>query len=93
MLLLLGVWRHIYKRFPLRYDPLYWGAVFPLGMYGACTWQLDQAMEFGFLTGLTHAFFYIALAAWTATFAGMLYTLATSFTALGRRDANPGRGR
>ncbi|MCL4675031.1 MAG: tellurite resistance/C4-dicarboxylate transporter family protein, partial [Pararhodobacter sp.] len=27
MLLILGVWRHIYKRFPLRYDPLYWGAV------------------------------------------------------------------
>lgn len=49
-------------------------------------------MEFGFLTGLTHAFFYIALAAWTATFAGMLYTLTTSFTALGRRDANSGRG-
>jgi tellurite resistance protein TehA-like permease len=76
MLLLLGVWRHIYKRFPLRYDPLYWGAVFPLGMYAACTLQLDRAMEFGFLTGLTQAFFYIALIAWTATFAGMLHTLA-----------------
>ncbi len=93
MLLLLGVWRHVYKRFPLRYDPLYWGAVFPLGMYAACTWQLDQAMEFGFLTGLTHAFFYIAVAAWTATFIGMLYTLATSFMALSRRASNPGRGR
>lgn len=76
MLLLLGVWRHIYERFPLRYDPLYWGAVFPLGMYAACTWQLDQAMKFGFLTGLTHAFFYIALIAWTVTFAGMLHRLA-----------------
>ena len=30
---ILGVWRHVYRRFPLRYDPLYWGAVFPLGMY------------------------------------------------------------
>lgn len=74
MLLLLAIWRYVYKRFPLNYDPLYWGAVFPLGMYAACTWQLDQAMEFGFLTQLTHAFFYIALAAWTAIFAGMLYT-------------------
>lgn len=76
MLLLLGVWRHIYKRFPLRYDPLYWGAVFPLGMYAACTWHLDRAMEFGFLSELTHVFFYIALLAWAVTFAGMLYTLA-----------------
>lgn len=30
MLLLLGAWRYIYKRFPFEYDPLYWGAVFPL---------------------------------------------------------------
>lgn len=32
MLVLLGAWRHLYMRFPLTYDPLYWGAVFPLGM-------------------------------------------------------------
>ena len=32
MLLILGIWRHVIRRFPLRYDPLYWGAVFPLGM-------------------------------------------------------------
>jgi len=37
MLVILAVWRHVYKRFPLTYDPLYWGAVFPLGMYTACT--------------------------------------------------------
>jgi hypothetical protein len=36
MLLVLALWRHVYRRFPLRYDPLYWGAVFPLyGMYAA----------------------------------------------------------
>lgn len=75
MLLLLGVWRYIYKRFPLRYDPLYWGAVFPLGMYCACTWQLDQAMDFGFLTELTQISFYVALAAWTIAFMGMLVTV------------------
>ena len=75
MLLLLGVWRHIYERFPLRYDPLYWGAVFPLGMYAACTWQLDQAMAFGFLAIPAHAFFFVALAAWAVAFAGMLHKL------------------
>jgi tellurite resistance protein TehA-like permease len=32
MLVILGIWRHVYKRFKLAYDPLYWGAVFPLGM-------------------------------------------------------------
>jgi len=75
MLLLLGIWRHGFRRFPLRYDPLYWGAVFPLGMYAACTWQLDRAMEFGFLSGLPRVFLWIALAAWAITFAGMLHAL------------------
>jgi tellurite resistance protein TehA-like permease len=48
MLLLLGIWRHGVRRFPLRYDPLYWGAVFPLGMYAACTWQMDRPWSLAF---------------------------------------------
>jgi tellurite resistance protein TehA-like permease len=76
MLLVLGVWRYGYKRFPFTYDPLYWGAVFPLGMYAACTWEMDRAMGFDFLNGLPRAFLYIALAAWAITFAGMLHALA-----------------
>ncbi|MBW7922601.1 MAG: tellurite resistance/C4-dicarboxylate transporter family protein [Rubellimicrobium sp.] len=76
MLLVLGVWRHVFQRFPLRYDPLYWGAVFPLGMYTACTWRLDDAMGFGFLQGFTRAFFLLALAAWALAFFGLLWTLA-----------------
>lgn len=75
MLLLLGIWRYVYKRYPLEYDPLYWGAVFPIGMYAACTWQLDRAMEFNFLTGLSRIFLYAALAAWAVVFAFMLFSL------------------
>lgn len=76
MLVVLGVWRYVYKRFPLRYDPLYWGAVFPLGMYTASTFQLARALELEFLRVLPRYFVYIALAAWLAAFAGMVYTLA-----------------
>ncbi|MBN8553496.1 MAG: tellurite resistance/C4-dicarboxylate transporter family protein [Caulobacterales bacterium] len=75
MLLLLGIWRHGFERFPIRYDPLYWGAVFPLGMYAACTWQMSYAMEFDFLAGLPRIFLYVAFVAWTVTFIGMLRTL------------------
>lgn len=81
MLLLLGVWRYVYKRFPFEYDPLYWGVVFPLGMYAAATWQMDRAMEFGFLADadIPRAFFYAASLAWAITFAGMLRSLARGF--------------
>jgi tellurite resistance protein TehA-like permease len=80
MLLLLAVWRHGVMRFPFEYDPLYWGAVFPLGMYAVCTLQMDRAMEFGLLGSFAHAFLYIALAAWTITFFGMISGLARHCT-------------
>ncbi|MGD9509780.1 MAG: tellurite resistance/C4-dicarboxylate transporter family protein [Geminicoccaceae bacterium] len=85
MLLLLGVWRHGFERFPLRYDPLYWGAVFPLGMYAACTRQMERAMDLGFLAALPRLFLWTALAAWAVTFLGMLHALA--------RILRPGPGR
>ena len=76
MLLVLGVWRHIYKRFPLRYDPLYWGAVFPLGMYAACTQQMAHALNLPFLGLLPTVFLFVALSAWSLAFLGLLVDVA-----------------
>ena len=75
LLFILGAWRHIYKRFPLRYDPQYWGMVFPLGMYTTCTFQLSKALNFAPLMIIPAIFVYLALAAWAAAFLGMLFTL------------------
>jgi tellurite resistance protein TehA-like permease len=76
MLLALGVWRYVCRRHPLRYDPLYWGAVFPLGMYAASTQAMIAAMGLGFLAWLPPAFFYLALAAWAATFLGLVHRVS-----------------
>lgn len=89
MLLILALWRHVYKRFPMKYDPLYWGAVFPLGMYALGTDRMRQAMGFDFLGFLPPVFLYIALAAWTATFAGFILGLlrrVRSLTSQGPSD-------
>ena len=75
MLVVLAVWRHLYRRFPMKYDPLYWGAVFPLGMYAASTHEMIAAMGFDFLKFLPPVFLYIGLAAWTAAFTGLALDL------------------
>ncbi|SIT86794.1 Tellurite resistance protein TehA [Pontibaca methylaminivorans] len=85
MLLLLGVWRHGYRRFPLRYDPLYWGAVFPLGMYSTATWHMIEVMPLGFLEPVPRLFFHVALAAWLVAFGGLLHRLSRILL-----DRNPG---
>ena len=81
MLVVLAVWRYVYRRYPLEYDPLYWGAVFPLGMYAVATHELAKAMGLDFLGLLPPVFLYAALFAWTAAFAGLLITMARRVTA------------
>jgi tellurite resistance protein TehA-like permease len=92
MLIILGVWRHGYKHFPLTYSPLYWGAVFPLGMYAVCTFRLADAAGLPILHPVPRLFVIAGLAAWSLTFAGMLRSI---FIAV-RRDplgADTAKGR
>ncbi len=82
MLVILGFWRHVYRRFPLVYDPLYWGAVFPLGMYAVSTRTMIEALGqdfapgFRFLMPVPDIFTWIALAAWALAFTALLRVIA-----------------
>jgi tellurite resistance protein TehA-like permease len=72
MLFMLGLWRYALCRFPLRYDPLYWGAVFPLGMYTACTIGVSTALGAPYLMVIPRFFFYLAFVAWSVTMLGLI---------------------
>src|SRR5690606_20998665 len=77
LLFILGFWRHVHRKHPLTYDPQYWGMVFPLGMYTACTIRLSDALDVPFLLAIPRVFIFLALAAWLATFIGMLRRIAS----------------
>jgi tellurite resistance protein TehA-like permease len=57
---------------------MYWGAVFPFGMYAASTEQMIRAMGFDFLEPMPTLFFIIALLAWSLTFLGLLRRISRS---------------
>ncbi len=69
------MWRHVYERVVLTYEPAQWSAVFPLGMYAAATFQMQRAMNLSFLKPISYCFVYIALVAWLAAFVGLVHTV------------------
>ncbi len=77
LLVVLGIWRYVVRRIPLTYDPLNWGAVFPLGMYTSATYRLADALGAQFLMTIPRYFIAVALTAWLMTFLGLMVSLAT----------------
>jgi tellurite resistance protein TehA-like permease len=89
----LGVWRYVYRRLPFEYDPLYWGAVFPLGMYAVATIKMADAMSLDFLDFIPHVFLYLALLAWAATLVGLVRSIVRQLgSGSGKAAVEPDRG-
>jgi len=86
LLVIAGVWRHTGQRLPLTYDLQYWSLVFPLGMYTVATFMFAKAAGLSFLTAIPAGFLYVALAAWLATFIGMMRELGSLFASREKRD-------
>lgn len=72
LLVVLGAWRHLVARYPLRYGSEYWGLVFPLGMYSVASNRLGGLVGLAPIPVIARVFAGLAVAAWTMTFVGML---------------------
>ena len=95
LLVILGVWRHLVRRVPVRYDPAYWNLVFPLGMYAVATYRLSLAADYTPLQAVSRTMIWVAFTAWLVTFAGLAFSLVRGLTAgvLGTPFRRNGGGR
>ncbi len=75
LLIALLIWTYLVRRVPLNYSPQFWGAVFPMGMYTASTYQFARATESDFLLVIPQVSVYVALLAWALTFTGLVRQL------------------
>ncbi|KRE42202.1 tellurite resistance/C4-dicarboxylate transporter family protein [Knoellia sp. Soil729] len=72
VLVAVGVWRHVLRKVPLRYEPTLWSMVFPLGMYAVAGIYLGRADELPIVDWIGSAWLWVAAAAWAAVFVAML---------------------
>jgi tellurite resistance protein TehA-like permease len=79
LLVIFGVWKHGVRRVPVRYTPMLWSLVFPLGMYALASLRLSLAAEFAPLRRVADTMIWVALAVWGATFLGMAARIVRGF--------------
>jgi tellurite resistance protein TehA-like permease len=72
LLLALGVWRHVLRRIPLRYELGWWNLVFPIGMYGVATHELGRTTGTSWMTTLGRGEIWVAAAVWAVVIAAMV---------------------
>ncbi|WP_245208102.1 tellurite resistance/C4-dicarboxylate transporter family protein [Sediminibacillus dalangtanensis] len=72
LLLILFIWRHLYHRYPLSYEPQQWGMVFPLAMYTISTFYLATVLHLDFLFFIPEVMVYVAMTAWLTVTMGLL---------------------
>lgn len=77
LLIGLGVWRHLVRRVPLRYEPGLWSMSFPLGMYCVASETLGKAVRVPWLDSVGHEGTWVAFAVWVVLFVAMLATLVS----------------
>jgi tellurite resistance protein TehA-like permease len=76
LLVILGLWRHVRRQWPLTYEPTLWSIVFPLGMYSVASLTFGKAAHLAFMHPIAHVMLWVAVAAWALVAAAFLGRLA-----------------
>src|SRR5215469_16256243 len=72
LLIILGLWRHVRRHWPLSYEPTLWSVVFPLGMYSVATLSFGKVAQLSFMEPLARFMYWVSVAAWVAVGAAFL---------------------
>ncbi len=76
LLVLLGIWRYVLRRYPRTYEPRLWNVVFPLGMYTVASFSLGHLPGLGFMASVARIWVWVGVAAWVAVLCSMGGALA-----------------
>jgi tellurite resistance protein TehA-like permease len=76
LLVILGLWRHVRRQWPLTYEPALWSIVFPLGMYSVATLSFGKTTGLGIMHPIAHVMLWVAVAAWVLVGAAFLAQVA-----------------
>ncbi|HEY9218005.1 MAG TPA: tellurite resistance/C4-dicarboxylate transporter family protein [Phenylobacterium sp.] len=90
LLVLFGIWKHGVRRVPLRYTPMLWSLVFPLGMYALASLRLSLATQFPPLHAVAAAMVWVALAVWSLTALALAGAVARGAWRAAQRSGAPG---
>ncbi|MFW5425768.1 MAG: tellurite resistance/C4-dicarboxylate transporter family protein [Methylophagaceae bacterium] len=72
LLVVIGYWKHFIRHIPLRYNPMQWNIVFPLGMYSVASFRLTLAAEFEPMYWVSYASMWAALIVWATVMISLL---------------------
>lgn len=72
VLMAVGIWRHVFRKVPFRFEPTWWSIVFPLGMYAVAGMYLGRADDLPIVAWIGETWMWVAVAAWLVAFAGMV---------------------
>jgi tellurite resistance protein TehA-like permease len=74
LLLVIGFWKYVVNREPIRYQPTLWSVVFPLGMYATALQLLTTFPGLAFLGAVGMGSAWVAFGAWALVMAGWLWS-------------------